>query len=197
MPKGGAHVLDRNLFKTKQKPTRHPRPTPTQKKSPKTNQNCSFQKYYLRKSKLLFYTFFFLLYKASYFYTSGNTKNSRRRLRTETVVFHHSTIKTRRGATCKSHLLVSFQKRRRKLMFGNDLSLSSGESYHASENASRSQAHGFLVLGQIDVHETWRPFLLPCGLVCCEDVCNFWTYLKTQRKERWQYVKLTVCTTWF
>lgn len=63
-------------------------------------------------------------------------------------------------------------------MFGNDLSLSSGASYYALENASRSQTHGFLVLGQISVHGTQRPFLLPCGLVCCEEVCNFWTYLK-------------------
>lgn len=45
-------------------------------------------------------------------------------------------------------------------MFGNDLSLSSGESYHVLENASRSQTHGFLVLGQISVHGTWRPFFI-------------------------------------
>lgn len=69
-------------------------------------------------------------------------------------------------------------------MFGNDLSLSSGESYHALENASRSQTHGFLVLGQISVHGTWRTFLLPCGLVCCEEVCNFWTYLKNTEERK-------------
>lgn len=131
------------------KPNKNPQVPPPQSQEKK--ENCSFRKYYLFCFFFFFldptsyFILFFWLYKASYFYTSGNTENSGRCLRTEMVVSHHSTIRTRRRSTCKSHLLVYLLKRRRKLMFENDLSLSHEESYHMLENVSRSQTCGCLV----------------------------------------------------
>lgn len=71
-------------------------------------------------------------------------------------------------------------------MFGNDRSLSSEESYHALENASR----GLQCLGQISVHGIWRLFLLSYGLMCCEEVCNLGTYLKKKTKSKTEERKM-------
>lgn len=69
-------------------------------------------------------------------------------------------------------------------MFGNDLNLSSEESYHALANASDLRPASPRCAGQISVHGTWRPFFWPCGLLRCEEVCTLWTYLKNPEERK-------------